>query len=125
MRTCGISSRTGLAHTLEEARLGKPWRQKSGPLKCVMRESNGPEAYHVYTGIDTPYDCALRSFSTDSYAPRVIAADGTPRRRCGVRPPYMDIKPSFFKMRRKHWIRPVYFCNPFSIGACRSLVLTT
>ena len=61
----------------------------------------------------------------DTHMPNMIAALGTTRNRCGVRPPYIDASPSSLQMVRKHCTRPVYLSCPFSIGASRSRVRTT
>jgi hypothetical protein len=65
------------------------------------------------------------SFRITSYIPNIIAALGTVRNRCGVRPPYRATMPSSFKISLKHWIRLVYFGCPLLVGAKRRRVRTT
>lgn len=63
--------------------------------------------------------------SIPSYMPNMMAALGTVRIRCGVRPPYRPMKPSSIQTTRKHCQRPVYLSCPLAKGACRSLVRAT
>lgn len=65
------------------------------------------------------------NFKTASYVPNMIAALGTTRIMCGTNPPYNAASPSSRNMRRKHWIRPVYFGGLPSAGFWRRRVLTT
>ncbi|KAH3660610.1 hypothetical protein OGATHE_004942 [Ogataea polymorpha] len=60
-----------------------------------------------------------------SQVPNIIMLFGTVRIRWGVRPPYIDAKPSSLMTSLKHWIRPVYLGLPSCDGACLSRVLTT
>jgi hypothetical protein len=61
------------------------------------------------------YDCSPNNLRITSYMPNMIAALGTVRRRCGVRPPYMEAIPSSFQTSLKHCTKPVYFGLPPSI----------
>ena len=60
-----------------------------------------------------------------THIPNMIAALGTTRSKCGVKPPYRPAMPSSRKMVPKHCTRPVYLSRPPCSGACLMRVRTT